>query len=282
MSAHKAKYYKLLGVEINATQQEIRKAYRKLVMRYHPDKNPSKEASLHFLKITEAYEILIGKRVDKREKIVRQHGTTQKTKEDRIKEAQKRYQDQIRKERLENEFYFQSLFVGTKWKIIKISSVIGIIFSLSILCDYFLPRHFNDKTVVAYAKNIHEGGTALPHSIIELNDGKRYWVNKMNYSLYGEFPDVLIEKTWLLHEPVRVHSYQKIKYVPFNIKYTFYSNGYIAIFVFLIPLFVRLYRKRTVYYTFIYHFALYISTASIAFFAINNYHLIHLLGLGWI
>ncbi|MBU0570950.1 MAG: DnaJ domain-containing protein [Candidatus Omnitrophica bacterium] len=49
-------YYKVLGVAENASQDEIKKAYRKLAVKYHPDKNPgNKRAEEHFKKVTEAY-----------------------------------------------------------------------------------------------------------------------------------------------------------------------------------------------------------------------------------
>ncbi len=52
-------YYKILGVDKNATTDEIKKAYRKLAMKYHPDRNPNDKASEEkFKEITEANEVL--------------------------------------------------------------------------------------------------------------------------------------------------------------------------------------------------------------------------------
>lgn len=52
-------YYKVLGVERSASQDEIKKAYRKLAVKYHPDKNPDdKVAEEKFKEISEAYQVL--------------------------------------------------------------------------------------------------------------------------------------------------------------------------------------------------------------------------------
>ena len=52
-------YYKILGVDRKASEEDIRKAYRKLAMQYHPDRNPNdKQAEERFKEINEAYQVL--------------------------------------------------------------------------------------------------------------------------------------------------------------------------------------------------------------------------------
>ena len=52
-------YYDLLGIKKTATQAEIKQSFRKLALRYHPDKNRnSEESKKKFLQIVEAYEVL--------------------------------------------------------------------------------------------------------------------------------------------------------------------------------------------------------------------------------
>lgn len=58
MAAYKD-YYKILGVPRNATQKEVRAAYRKLAAKHHPDRNPGdKSAEERFKEIGEAYAVL--------------------------------------------------------------------------------------------------------------------------------------------------------------------------------------------------------------------------------
>ena len=56
----KKDYYKILEINKNSSQDDIRKAYKKLVCKYHPDKNPEnqEESEIKFKEITEAYSVL--------------------------------------------------------------------------------------------------------------------------------------------------------------------------------------------------------------------------------
>ncbi|MDL2358262.1 MAG: molecular chaperone DnaJ [Pseudomonadota bacterium] len=55
----KRDFYEILGVAKNASEEEIKKSYRKLAMKYHPDRNPdSKESEEKFKEVKEAYEML--------------------------------------------------------------------------------------------------------------------------------------------------------------------------------------------------------------------------------
>ncbi|MCR5538761.1 MAG: DnaJ domain-containing protein, partial [Lachnospiraceae bacterium] len=59
MAEQKRDYYEVLGVEKNATDEDLKKAYRRLAKKYHPDTNPGdKEAEEKFKEASEAYGVL--------------------------------------------------------------------------------------------------------------------------------------------------------------------------------------------------------------------------------
>lgn len=64
--AEKKDYYKILGVDKNADEKEIKRMYRKKALQYHPDRNPNKEAEEKFKEISEAYHILSNKELRQR------------------------------------------------------------------------------------------------------------------------------------------------------------------------------------------------------------------------
>ena len=55
----KRDYYEILGINKSSSSEDIKKAYRKVAIKYHPDKNPdNKEAEEKFKEAAEAYEVL--------------------------------------------------------------------------------------------------------------------------------------------------------------------------------------------------------------------------------
>jgi len=74
---NKRDYYEVLGVERQASDQEIKSAYRKLALQHHPDRNPNskkEEAEEKFKEITEAYSVLADSQKARRLRSVRAAG----------------------------------------------------------------------------------------------------------------------------------------------------------------------------------------------------------------
>jgi uncharacterized membrane protein (DUF485 family) len=99
-------YFKILGLSKTASQEEIKKAYRFLAKRYHPDVSSEPEAGKKFIQITEAYEILTNQKILETLRIIAENEEERKrsyeyykkmAKEEARKAAQMKY-ERLRKE----------------------------------------------------------------------------------------------------------------------------------------------------------------------------------------
>ncbi len=111
-------YYKILGIEKKSTQEDIKKTYRKLARKYHPDLNPNdKESEKKFKEINEANEVLSNtenrKKYDKYGKDWKHADEFDKAQQQR-QQSHGSYQDQSSSNFSESEYsdFFESMFSG--------------------------------------------------------------------------------------------------------------------------------------------------------------------------
>jgi hypothetical protein len=246
----------------------------------HPDKNPSKEAKDQFIKITEAYDILLGKKPAAA--IAKKSTQTKASKDDRVKQARRRYEDQQRKEAIENERYYQSLIHGKKWKLIKLNALLGAVLSILLVSDLFLPSVFEEDRVEAYSLDVYRAVGGKSISLIRTEKGKDFWIENVNFTLYAYYPDVYIERSRIFRDPIHVISKQKTKHEYFKAYYTFRAATFPTILIFLMPLFTIYFKRKTIVFTLFWHLSLYLTGAAILFFLITNNHWLHLLTFGWL
>ena len=136
----KEKYFGILGINPTNDQNTIKKAYRRMALQYHPDKNDSPDAHYMFIQITEAYEVLSGQR-----RIKSSNGDTTyrpKSKEEVLKEkvaaAKARWKHQQAEEARKDAEYYQRVAHGWKWKLFIVGAIYTSIFSILLTCDYFM------------------------------------------------------------------------------------------------------------------------------------------------
>lgn len=110
-------YYKILGIEKNSTESDIKKAYRKLARKYHPDINPNNnEAEKKFKEINEANEVLSNtenrKKYDKYGKDWKHAEEFERAKQQQ--QSQSGYQGQTSRDFSEGDYsdFFESMFGG--------------------------------------------------------------------------------------------------------------------------------------------------------------------------
>lgn len=91
-------YFSILGIEMTATEEEIKAAYRELAFQYHPDRNDSPEAHEQFLLVGEAYHVLTNP--DQRRRYLNRYQAAQpKADQERLKNALQQRQEMNRMKR---------------------------------------------------------------------------------------------------------------------------------------------------------------------------------------
>ena len=177
--------YKILGLATDANADEVRKAYRALVKKYHPDKNPDRAAAEKFIAIQAAYEqILKGEQTASPEDVGQQYRATQEQYDQELAAYKKRRaaaRENIRQQKLREEAYktaylarLQNGNIGP-WH--KATAFLGALLFLAIWIDFFLPAQH--LTIVVESYGIHSYGSMDGHLVQLLNshDGRSYWVS---------------------------------------------------------------------------------------------------------
>jgi len=280
------KYYKILGLNPGASEKEIRKKYRKMVMIYHPDKNKSSDAEDRFIEITEAYEILTGKvQPPKDDNLSTSKGSkpSQKNHEERVRNAKKRYREQIFKEFMETENYFNELTKGPKWITIKLIAFTGTILASMLFADYILPKHYEPIEVTHYHVNAGVlGADKRELSLIQQDTGEKLWVSGLTYHLYGRYPNGYKEASWFFHNPISIISKGKTSHRKYYTHFNFYSFGWLTAILFLAPIILFVYRKKTVRFAVLYHFCYYGVGILMLIFLTTGDRWAHILSLGFL
>jgi len=130
------KYYRVLGVSSDATWDEIKKAFRKLVLQYHPDRNPSPEAPEKFQQVVEAYEHLKWARdhkIQEQETSIHTSIDVEEYLRDRILEYTRlRVEEILAREKALNQLSMEKLF-WPGWL-----NVLLLIYSLLVIVDFLV------------------------------------------------------------------------------------------------------------------------------------------------
>lgn len=277
-----SKYYKILGIEVGSDEKSIRKAYRNLAKTYHPDKNPSAEAAQRFIEITEAYEVLTGKKaINQQKKGAKSPEQEQREREERMHEARKRYENKMLKDYLDNELYYRKLSRGKRWKLLRVIATIGSILAFCILIDHFLPRHFDADRVSHYNLHTANGTDGKSISLVKTEGGDLFWINDISYSLYRSDPSIWVERSWIFHNPIRLINQVDADLRYYRIDFNYYRFSWLFMLIFLLPAFTIYYKRKSLTFTILFHLSYYFSGGMMLYYLLTNDRWAHLLSLGF-
>lgn len=273
--------YTLLGLTPDASRSEIRKQYRMLAMRYHPDRNPDPHAGELFIRLTEAYEILLEKRAPS-EAAAANPRKQKASYEERMQTAKERFEEQQAREREENERYFNYLTKSRRWKTIRVGAMLGCFLTFLLLLDLGLPHHYTESEITHYRTDVGLSPTGKALGLIQTTEEDLYFLSDMRYNLYNKHRFILIERSWIFHNPIRIISLGKIDRERYEIHFSAYSLTWFLSLIFLLPLLTIFFKRKHVYYTILYHASYFGTSALIIYFLLMGHRWIHVLTLGFL
>ncbi len=150
-------YYKILNIDRYATDLQIKKAYRELALKYHPDKTTLQDAHQKFTEINEAHQVLGRKESRENYNFVYDYeqfnrdrsgaGSSFTTVSDWGQAAKQRARHQQRRDYAKSEE--ESIDLQPYVRSVRIVSVLSFLFTFLVILDYFLPKNTFKQTVEA-------------------------------------------------------------------------------------------------------------------------------------
>lgn len=285
--------YQLLKLKPGASEQEIRKQYKRLALKLHPDRNPDPKAHEQFIQLSLAVEILLNpsKELPK----YPTNGTTTSSKTSRaaknetdeerlarMKEAQRRFEQQRRRKEAEDHTYFVSLTSGIKWNVFKWVVRLGVVFSVMLLLDGFLPKHYERDRLLAYQVGNHNGIFFSSISAIQLENSGYHFAQNNRYAWTECYPEVYLETSWFLHTPFSMISNDDFDSYITNIDFHIGSIRWYLVLFFLIPLYPYWMKRKKLSFVFFYQFSFWGIGLVELYLLVSDQRWLHILTLGFV
>jgi hypothetical protein len=275
------RYYDVLGLPFGASEQLIKKRYKELAKKYHPDRNPSPDANKRFIEINEAYIYLISK-----DKI--QVKSTEQQQKEREEELNKAYQEKAwryaheKKIRDEEELqaFYHSLQEGWSWFAFKTVTIVCAIILVSMTIDYFLPTQEIPEVVSEYSNNIYQSVGAHDISLVKTKSGKNLWMNDYFNSNFNYSPFFILESSQIFKNPITAKIYTGNQYFEIPIHFTVYWAQFALSPFLLFPIFMFFYKKDTAFFVIGHYLTRYVSGVLVGLYLLTEERWFHLITLG--
>jgi hypothetical protein len=238
-------YYKILNIDRYATDLQVKKAYRDLALKYHPDKAGAFDSHQKFTEINEAYQVL--SRKDHRENYNfiydYEYLNRKRQRDDAIFTDTINWSADVRqKRRWTHPFYARgedSVDLTPYIKSVRIISLLTFLFTFLIILDYFLPKTDIEQTVLAKLTTYKSMNTiVIATEDFEFPLSYRY--SKMIRA--GDRAIIMLSPIFGIQYKMIVES-RMDKYV-FNPHYSIYNIFAFFLVILLVTSYIGLYQKR--------------------------------------
>ncbi len=271
------KYYKILGLENSASDSEVKKKFRELAKKYHPDKNPSENSNARFQEIQDAYERIVKRTFEQPSD---PKTPNPKSKEQQFQENARKRAEQLKKQEAEDELEFYNSFrFGWRRKCLITIALFGGLCLIGIIIDDFLPLKKTTETVEQFSTKPSKSINDQYVYSVKFKNYPSLWLNYQNINQLDNLPELILAKTVIFHQPVYV--FNPSSQIRSDVHFTFYWAQIIIIIFTLLPIVVCFYKRNDLFFILGNYLSLSISAALLLIFLLNDLKIIHLLTLGF-
>lgn len=279
--------YRILKLKPGATEQEVRRQFKRLALKVHPDINPDPAAHEQFIQLTRAMEIALNPSAysiplqtpESGSRATRNESPEQR--KARMDEARKRYEQQQYRQAADDHHYFTSLISGKKWSIYKWVVRVGCLFAVLLILDGFLPYHYKTDRLLAHGTIDHRGIDHEKICLVQLRETGTYYARMDLAAWIYSYPEVQVAKSWFLHTPI--YMYSSDDFAMYETPFDFHVGSirwYLAVLL-LVPLIPYTLRKKTLSFVFLYQFSFWGIGLVELYLLLTNDHLLHVMSLGF-
>jgi len=285
------RFYRTLGLASNASSIEVKSAYRNLAKKYHPDKNPSKEAHDRFLKITEAYEVICGyrpapKTVESKQSTWK--NSTQNTQANRTPEQEqleKAIRFKIYKERMAKIEYlkqlkrYQPLRSGMNSTLFNTIVLFSLLSLMLVTLDYYLPSRLSKHRVDFWLLEGYSSFYETNVYTLNFDDIRSANIVGNGVMHLSENDVFFIEKSRIMKEPRAIYMPSKLDFWKLDFSQSMFAFLPYVYMLLLIPIGAWLTRKNIWFFHYWFYPTIYASGPFLLYFFFDQLRIIRILQL---
>ncbi|MEY3585462.1 MAG: chaperone protein DnaJ [Bacteroidota bacterium] len=273
--------YKVFGLNPGASEEEIRKRYRELVKKFHPDVNKNPRAEEKFIEIQAAYEQLMDGNEEPTEIESPAEASFQTKYADYRAHARQQFEARKKKEAEELEKLYVRLQTGPVHLLHRCIALVSLIVAVALILDLILPNQRVSAVITSYSTEVYQSMNGNLVSLAKTNQGESFFLNAFSNRFFDINPFIEIKKTVIFHQSVSVLSYSNEFLQEIPIHFSFYWAQFVLFPFFFIPLIFLIYRKKDPYFIMGSYFSRYASGLLLLYFLISQDRWYHLLTLGF-